>query len=182
MSRPVAVLRVRVLAPLAGLLAGYGGLVLFAITALTMVNVGGFALDALVRPLGGAVAGLSGYEEVVALLIGGTLSFLPWCQLRRGHVSVDLFTRFMPAGLVRVIDRFSLLLTAALAFGLALAMAAGMGQARADGIVTGVRGLPEWPFWLPGIVSLAVWGVTAAVMALDPSEDDPLEHGSLPHG
>jgi len=179
---PVAVLGGRVVEPLARLLAVYGGLVLFAITALTMINVGGFALDALARPLGMAVAGLSGYEEVVALLIGGTLSFLPWCQLRRGHVTVDLVTRFMPAGLVRAIDRLSLILTAVLAFGLALAMAVGLEQSRADGIVTGVRGLPEWPFWIPGIVSLAAWGVTAAVMALDPSDAGSSEGGSPPHG
>ncbi|MQX38438.1 TRAP transporter small permease [Roseospira navarrensis] len=178
-----AALRDRVLAPLAAGLAVYGGLVLFVITAITMVNVAGFTLDALAEPFGGRVSGLSGYEEVVALLIGGaTLAFLPWCQLRRGHVVVDLFTRRLPARAVDAIDRLALALTAVLALGLAVSMAWGMARMRADGVVTGVLSWPEWPFWSPGVVALALWGSVAAVMAVAPPApaDDPA--GPPPHG
>jgi TRAP-type C4-dicarboxylate transport system permease small subunit len=179
-----AALRDRVVAPLAAVLALYGGAVLLTITAITMLNVAGFALDALARPFGARVPGLSGYEEVVALLIGGgTLALLPWCQIRRGHVAVDLFTRRAPAALVRTIDRIGLLLTALMALGFALAMAAGMMQARSDGIVTGVRAWPEWPFWIPGIVALAVWSVTAAVMAAAPGRQaEDTDRDGYPHG
>lgn len=174
-----AALRDRVMAPLAAALALYGGGVLLAITAVTMLNVAGFALDAAVRPFGGRVPGVSGYEEIVALLIGGgTLSLMPWCQLRRGHVTVDLFTRRAPDHFVRTVDRVALALTALMALGFAVAMAAGMSQSHADGIVTGVRAWPEWPFWIPGIVALALWSATAAVMALAPGQP---RGGSHPH-
>jgi TRAP-type C4-dicarboxylate transport system permease small subunit len=151
------------------------------ITALTVVNVAGFTLDALVRPWGGSVSGLSGYEEVVALLIGGAaLTFMPWCQLRYGHVAVDLFTQRAPAAFNTAVDRLALALTAALALGLGLAMVRGMAQARADGVVTGVLDWPEWPFWAPGIAGLLCWSACAAAMALAPP--DPGATGShYPH-
>nr|WP_246423679.1 TRAP transporter small permease subunit [Roseospira goensis] len=148
----------------------YGGGVLLVITALTVVNVAGFALDALVRPWGGAVPGLAGYEEVVALLIGGAaLAFLPWCQLRYGHVAVDLFTQRAPAAFNAAVDRLALALTAALALFLARGMLDGLVQARADGVVTGVRDWPEWPFWIPGLIALGLWAACAGVMALAPA-------------
>ncbi|KAA5604754.1 TRAP transporter small permease subunit [Roseospira marina] len=183
--RASVVLRDRVLTPLAVGFALYGGVVLLVITAVTMLNVAGFALDAVARPFGGRVPGVSGYEEVVALLVGGaTLSFLPWCQLRWGHVTVDLFTRRAPRRLVAAVDRLALVLTAALAFGLALSMAVGMAQMRTDGVVTGVRAWPEWPFWGPGVAGLALWGAVAAVMALAPPASPTTAGGGegRPHG
>ncbi len=159
----------RALEPLARTLAAYGGGVLLLITAVTMANVAGFALNALARPLGGTVPGLSGYEEIVALLVGGAaLAFLPWCQLQRGHVAVDLFTRHLPAGATGGIDRTAHALTAAVALFLGLQMAAGLLNARADGIVTGVRDWPVWPFQVPGVLALLVWSACAALLALDP--------------
>ncbi|SDE26844.1 TRAP transporter small permease subunit [Rhodospira trueperi] len=170
--RPGGVLtaaRERLLRPLAIALALYGGLVLLVVTALTMVNVTGVALDALVRPLGGSVPGLAGYEEVVALLIGGgALAFLPYCQLRYGHVAVDLFTLRAPRAFNAALDRLSLALTALLALFLGGSMIVGMAEARADGVISSVRAWPEWPFWLPGIVALLAWSATAAVMAAAP--------------
>lgn len=180
-GRIAATVRDRVLSPLATALALYGGAVLLAITLVTMANVAGFALDALARPLGGRVPGISGYEEIVALLIGGgALAFLPWCQLRYGHVAVDLFTQRAPAAFNAAVDRVALALTSVVAVFLGGMMIEGMRLARADGVVTGVRGWPEWPFWIPGIVALLAWGATAAVMTV--ASHDPHATGShYPH-
>jgi hypothetical protein len=44
-------------------------------------------------------------------------------------------------------------------------MAIGMTETRADQAVSRVLGWPEWPFYLPGLVSLALWAVVAAMEA-----------------
>ncbi|MBB4265760.1 TRAP transporter small permease [Roseospira visakhapatnamensis] len=177
------ILRDRVVVPLAGALALYGGLMLLIIVAMTMINTAGFGLDALARHWGGAVSGLSGYEEIVALLVGGAaLSFLPWCQVRGGHVVVDLFTQRLPRRVTAAIDRVGQGLTALLALGLGTRMIEGMLEARADGVVSSVHSWPEWPFWVPGIVATLAWSLTAAVLTVtgvDPSEpgSTEMEHG-----
>lgn len=163
----------RVLLLLARALAAYGGLVLLLITAITMINVAGFGLDAIMRSFGRSVPGLAGYEEVVALLVGGAaLSFLPWCQLRRGHVAVDLFTRRLPGRVTAGIDRLAYGITAIVALFLGLEMAAGLAVARADGIVTGVRDWAAWPFQGPGVIALLTWSACALMMAINPAAAD----------
>lgn len=182
MTAAAAALRDRLLTPLARALALYGGAVLLIVMVLTVINVAGFALDAVLAPtLGVAVPGLPGYEEAVALLIGGAaLSFLPWCQMRYGHVAVDLFTQRAPAAFNAAVDRLALALTAVLALFLGAALAVGMLEARADGLLSSVLSWPVWPFRLPAILALVAWGATAATMAVAPP--DPAAAGShYPH-
>jgi len=167
----VSRLRDHVIAPLADALALYGGVILLLIVIITVLNAAGFGLDAVARHWGGSVSGLSGYEEGVALLMGGAaLSFLPLCQLRAGHVVVDLFTQRLPPSVTGAIDRLAQALTAALALFLGVRMIAGMGEARADGVVSSVHSWPEWPFWLPAIVATLVWSLTAATLVVAPAE------------
>lgn len=147
---------------LAGLWAILGGVVLLAIVGVTTVNAGAFALDKIARLAGGTVAGLSGYEDFVRLAISAAaLMLFPYCQARRGHVAVDIFVKALPAWLRRGIDRLSLLLMAALALFLAYWMIFGMLETRADNALSRVLGWPEWPFYLPGILSLALWAAIA---------------------
>ena len=146
-----------------------GGLVLLAIVLVTAANSGAFAGDRVARAWGGSVAGLPGYEDFVRLTIGcAALMFFPHAQARRGHVSVDLFVEYLPSGLRRLLERAWLVLTIALALFLAWYMWAGMLQARADALVTGVLGWPDWPFYLPGIASLVLWAAIAATQLRDP--------------
>lgn len=149
-----------------------GGLVLFAIVLVTVSNVAAFALDRLARLLGGTVTGLPGYEDFVRLAISAAaLMLLPYCQLKRGHVVVDLFADMLPRALRRILTRISLAAMAALALFLAYWMMQGMHETRADGALSRVLGWPEWPFYLPGIVSLLLWAAVAGHQALA-GEDD----------
>lgn len=148
-----------------------GGLVLLGIVLVTTANVGAFALDRLARPWGGTVAGLPGYEDFVRLAVSGAaLMFFPYAQARRGHVAVDIFVARLPAGLRRALDRLWLLATIALALFLAWWMWFGMARARADALVTGVLGWPDWPFYLPGIASLILWAAVAVVQLGEPED------------
>lgn len=145
-----------------------GGAILLAVVAATALNVGGFALDSLARRFGGTVAGLTGYEDFVALATGAAAPMLlPWCQLRGGHVAVDAFAHLMPGWFLRTVDLLSLAAMAALALFLFHWMIFGMLETRADAIVAGVLGWPEWPFYLPGLVSLPLWAAAAGLGFVD---------------
>jgi hypothetical protein len=127
-----------------------GGVVLLAIVLVTATNVGAFGLDKIARLFGATVSGLPGYEDFVRLAISGAaLMLFPYCQLKRGHVAVDL-------------DAVSLIAMAALALFLAYWMVLGLLETRADGALSRVLGWPEWPFYLPGIASLLLWAAIAA--------------------
>ena len=148
-----------------------GGVVLLAIVAVTAINVGAFALDRLARLWGGAVGGLPGYEDFVRLAVGAAVPmFLPWCQVRRGHLAVDLFLKNAPAALRAGIDRLSLALMAALALFLAWWMTEGLLETRDDGALSRVLGWQEWPFYITGIVSLILWAAVAATQVFERSD------------
>lgn len=167
----------RALGRIAAIWAVLGGVVLVAIVGVTMTNVGAFALDRLARASGGSVGGLPGYEDFVQLAVScAALAFFPWCQHRRGHVAVDLFAERLPAAVRGALDRLWPALIAVVAGFLAATMFLGMLESRADGTLTPVLGWPEWPFYAPGVASLALWGLVALAQALDPRAWEPT-HG-----
>jgi len=87
---------------LARILAILGGLALVAITVLTVVSITGRALISYgLRPIPGD------FELVEALTGFAVFAFLPWCQLNRGHATVDVFTSFLSPRANRVIDVIS---------------------------------------------------------------------------
>lgn len=92
---------------LARTLAILGGLVLVAITVLTVVSITG---RAFVRQGLGPIPG--DFELVEAMTAFAIFSFLPWCQLRRAHATVDVFTSFLSDRVNRWIDLVSELLMA----------------------------------------------------------------------
>lgn len=84
---------------LARALAVLGGLALVAVTGLTVASITGRALT---RQGLGPIPG--DFELVEALTAFAVFAFLPWCQLQRGHASVDVFTRALPRRVNRAID------------------------------------------------------------------------------
>jgi TRAP-type C4-dicarboxylate transport system permease small subunit len=150
-----------------------GGVVLLSIVIVTTVNVGAFALDKVARAIGATLSGLPGYEDFVRLAIsGGALMFFPYCQLRRGHIAVDLFAKLVPDRAQDILDRCWTLLIAALAGFLAYWMVFGLLETRADNALSRVLGWPVWPFYVPGIVSLILWAIVAVLQAFGPAADD----------
>jgi TRAP-type C4-dicarboxylate transport system permease small subunit len=148
-----------------------GGLVILAIMLVTSVNVGAFALDRLARLFGANVGALPGYEDFVRLAVScAALMFFPYCQLRRGHVAVDLFVSLFPRVVKRALDRLWLAAIVALALFLAYWMCLGMLETRADRALSPVLGWPEWPFYLPGVFSLLLWALVAAWQIFETGE------------
>lgn len=142
-----------------------GGALLLLVVLVTASNAAAYALDALAGPWGGSVAAIPGYQDFVTLTISAAaLMMFPYCQLRRGHVAVDLFAERLPAGAQRWIDRASLVAMALLILFLCTWMVIGMVETRGDGVLAPILGWPVWPFYLPGLVSLVLW---LAVVVLD---------------
>lgn len=144
-----------------------GGVGLLLIVAATAFNIGAFAADMIARRLGASVTAFPGYEDFVRLTVSAAVLMLfPYCQLRRGHVSVDLLVERMPQPVRRAIDVISLIGMTLLVLFLLYWMAIGMAETRADRAVSRVLGWPEWPFYLPGLISLALWALVAALDAV----------------
>lgn len=136
-----------------------GGTILLAIAAVTGLDVLLRIADALAP---GRLGIVRGYEDLVRLGVGAAVPMLfPWCELRRGHVAVDLVAEHLPAGVQRALERVGVATSLALALFLAFWMAQGMLETRADGRIASVLGWPEWPFYLPGLASLLLWAAVA---------------------
>ena len=149
-----------------------GGCCILAIVLVTTTNIGLFGLDRIARAFGGVVSGLPGYEDFVSLVIGAAaLMFLPLCQLRRGHVAVDVFTAKLPKLWQHGIDRVWSGLAALAALFLATWMFVGLDQTRADHTLSPVIGWPVWPFYIPGVLSLLLWAFVALSQAADRQVD-----------
>ena len=150
-----------------------GGGLLLLIVLVTSVNAAAFGLDKLARLFGANVAGLAGYEDFVRLTVSAAaLMMFPFCQLKRGHVAVDIFVDMTPVPVQRGLDFLALLLLAFLAIFLAYWMVLGAAETRADGNLSPVLGWPEWPFFIPGIISLVLWAAVCFSQLGAQSHDD----------
>ena len=151
---------------MADLFALAGGAVLLSIVLVTTTNAGAFILDRVARLFGTNVPALPGYEDFVRLAIScAVLTMFPLCQVRSGHVWVDLFTARLPKRAINLLDLLWQLLTVGLAGFLAWWMGVGLLQQRDDDAVSGVLGWPVWLFYGPGVLSLLLWGAIALMQA-----------------
>lgn len=140
------------------------GVLTLLIVLATTINTAAFGADKIARLFGANVGGLSGYEDFVRLVISAAaLMFFPYCQRRKGHVAVDLFAEQFSDQAQKVIESIILILTIILALFLAYWMTLGMISAYEDFASSPILGWPNWPFYIPGILSLALWAVVAAV-------------------
>ena len=79
-----------------------GGLVLCAITLMSVASITGRAL------IGVGLGPVPGDFEMVE--VGTALAvffFLPWCYLKGGHATVDLFYMHLPKSMKWLVDTFS---------------------------------------------------------------------------
>ncbi|MFQ5959596.1 MAG: TRAP transporter small permease, partial [Alphaproteobacteria bacterium] len=135
-----------VLERLAKGLALAGGAVLLAVMAVTVVSVVG--RTAFASPI------LGDFELVEIGCAVAVFAFLPYCQLRRGNVVVDLFIR-RTHGRARL-DAAHSLVYAAIAALFAWRLALGGAELRAWGETTMILAVPLWWGFVPIVASAAL--------------------------
>lgn len=134
------------------------GLLLTILVLTTVINIGAFGLDKVARIFDSNVSALSGYEDLVRLLTSCiALMFFPWAQAKRGHVSVDFFADKFSVKWQQRLDIFWLACTLVLVIFLGILMYLGMLESYDDNAVSSTLGWAEWPFYIPGIISLFLW-------------------------
>ena len=126
-------------------LAVAGGVLLLAMTFVTVASVAGRTLFA--RPVPGD------FELVELGAAVAVFAFLPYCQLRGGNVIVDFFTVKAGRRARVLMDAFGALLYAAIAALLAWRLALGGLDMHAVGEETMVLAVPVWWAFLPIVVS-----------------------------
>ncbi|MEO0495818.1 MAG: TRAP transporter small permease [Pseudomonadota bacterium] len=162
------VVRVEQIARIWALLAGA---VLLAIMAATSLNTLSFLIGRFTGPFGFVPPALPGYEDFVSLAIAvAALAFMPWCQLQRGHIAIDIIVSRLPETISNMIDKAWLVLLTAVCLFLAYWLATGMIEARSDNAMSPILGWPRWPFFGPGIISLLLWANVCATQIFTPSE------------
>lgn len=170
---------------LARVLAIIGGIVLVALTTMTCVSITGRAVITLANMrdpqfflgdwfvavaqwlAGLGVGPVPGDFELVEAGAGfAVFSFLPWCQLNRGHATVDLFTNALSAGANRVIDLVSETLMTIVLVVITWRLYAGMLDKIAYGEVTFILQFPQWWGFAPCVVASAIACIVSAYLML----------------
>jgi TRAP-type C4-dicarboxylate transport system permease small subunit len=113
-----------------------GGLILVALTLMSLASIVGRAL--LSKPVPGD------YELVQLGIAVAVASFLPFCQMRGGHVVVDFFTAHTRPAARATLDAIGATLVAVAAAVFAWRLTAGAVSLREANDQTTVLGVPTW--------------------------------------
>jgi len=138
-------------------LAVAGGFVLLAMTAVTVASILGARFIALgLGPVPGD------FELVEAGTAFAVFAFLPWCQYRRGHVTVDVaVSRLGPRGHAWLSFFGNILMTAAAVL-IAWRLSLGLGDKLRSGETTFILQLPIWWSYAAALVGAWAFAVVAA--------------------
>lgn len=144
-----------------------GGLLLLGIVGVTAVSV---AMDLLRN------APIPGDFELVQLGCAvAVFAFLPWSQVSRGHVTVDIFTRRAGPRLRKATSAAGSALM--MLFALLLLWRMGLGLfAYYDPVypeTTAILGIPVWLAFPPMLASCALWAAASAVTLVEDLRSEP---------
>jgi TRAP-type C4-dicarboxylate transport system permease small subunit len=135
-----------------------GGLVLLAVVVMTCVSIAGRSLDRLATGFGP----IPGDFELVEIGIGFAIfAFLPWCQLKRGHATVDLFQPYFGKQLNAFIELISDLLMFIAATLIGWRLWQGMLDKRGYTETTFILQFPVWIAYAAALVGAAVFVIVS---------------------
>lgn len=147
----------------ASLLAFAGGMFLLFIVVLTSTSIIGRALltlDVCCGPVPGDV-------EMIEIAAGvAVFFFLPFCQLKRGHVTVDIFSGLMGPRGVAVTDLVGNTLMTAAAVIILWRLELGFQDKLRSGETTFILALPLWWGYALSLVGAAAFAVVSVYTVL----------------
>jgi TRAP-type C4-dicarboxylate transport system permease small subunit len=108
---------------------------------------------------------LGDYELVQMLSAVSVSMALPFCQMIRGHIIVDFFTTWAPAGFNRFLDVVASLVLAVAGFVFAWRITLGMFELRENGDASMLLNLPTWWAYAPMVPSFFLLGCAALYTA-----------------
>ncbi len=150
----------KLLEKLAKLCAILAGLLMVVITLIVCGAV--FSRALFGKPL------LGDFELVELTMAVAVAAFMPYCQIRRGHIIVDFFTQNASQGVRDLLDRLGLV-----TIGLVLALVGwrtalgGLSSLKSQ-TVTMLLQFPEWIAYMAMVPPLALAAVIALVQGLRP--------------
>lgn len=148
---------------LANLLALTGGLLLILIITLTCISILGRSL----LPLNIGAGPIPGIYEITEMGVAAAVfAFLPWCQLQRGHATVNLLKPLYGKRLNRLIDLIAdcgMLLIAAIG---SHRLYLGMLDKQGYGETTLILQAPVWLAYAASLVGMLGFTLVAAFCVL----------------
>jgi len=142
-------------------LALAGGLALIAMTVLTLVSIVGRGMIwAGLGPVPGS------YELVEMGSAFAVFCFLPWCQLKRGHVTVDLVLAPLGPRPNRLAEMVGNLLLTAAAGIIFWRLLGGLADKQRYGETSFILGVPLWIGYAAAAVGAALFVVVTAFTVL----------------
>ncbi|RLQ87285.1 TRAP transporter small permease [Notoacmeibacter ruber] len=157
-----------------------GGIVLVLLTIMTCVSIIGRAgIEYGLRPVKGD------FELIEAGVAFSIFAFLPWCQLRRAHATVDLFTSGLPPRVNRFIDLLSeIVMTVALLI-ITWRLYHGMMDKLGYHETTFILQFPVWwgyaAAFIPAVISCIISVYMVGVRIGELSNKKPVETGGTIH-
>jgi TRAP-type C4-dicarboxylate transport system permease small subunit len=149
----------RIARALAQSMALIGGGILLMIVAVTFVSIVGRVFV----PLDIGLGPIRGIYDITEIGIAAAIfAFLPWCQLQRGHASVDLLKSVYPKVMNRVIDLVMDAVMLAAAVMIAWRLYLGMQDKLRYGETTLIAQLPVWQGYAAALVGAVVFALVAA--------------------
>ena len=157
-------------------LAILGGLVLVAITVMTVVSIVGRAF------LWAGLGPVPGDFELVEVGTGfAVFAFLPWCQVNRGHATVDVFTSYLSPRANRYIDLATELLMTLVIILIAWRLWYGMLDKIRYSEVSFILQMPLWWGFAAAMFAAAVGGLVS-LYVLYVRVREAVENRTILHG
>lgn len=149
---------------LAAVLAWLGGIILLALVIMSVISISGRGLAGFSRSLAVGWAGPvpGDFELVEAGTAVAVFAFLPWCQIRRGHVTVDVFLFWAsPRTRATLTLIGNILMTLAAAF-IAWRLQAGLADKLRYGETSMILQMPSWYGYALALVGACAFALAAA--------------------
>ena len=116
---------------------------------------------------------VAGDFEIVAICTAICIFLcLPYCQLQRGNVVVNLFFRDEDRRVTRSLDALAACVYALIAMVFAWRMGLGLLDAVRDGDISMIIGIPLWWAYPPAIASFVLLAVSCVTTAIGDLKDD----------